>query len=68
MDAWKVSNTECDNEILNDDSIRFSCTDEINAEGRAICERLLNNSKFDGCLKVRLCLEFDLSEGFHLLL
>lgn len=52
IDAWQIPDTNCDNEISNDQGLELVCTDAIKAAAKEMCTSLLSNEKFKDCLAV----------------
>lgn len=52
VDAWKLPDSMCDNEVLNDAGIELVCTDIVKKKAIELCNSLIDNQKFNNCLAV----------------
>ena len=65
VDAWQTPNSACENEVANDQELELTCSDDIKAKAKEICNKLLANEKFNDCLTVRKSLTKNYLTFFH---
>ncbi|XP_031619378.1 hemocytin isoform X2 [Contarinia nasturtii] len=51
VDAWQTSNSACQNDVINDEGMELVCPDDVKLAATEMCKKLLNNEKFNDCLK-----------------